>query len=49
LSEKLKKSEVKWQLTETEKDVKYQEWMEKSIKSIKKIKENYYSKIAIQS
>lgn len=49
LSEKLKKSEVKWTLSETEKDIKYQEWMEKSIKSIKKIKENYYSKIAIQS
>jgi tRNA (guanosine-2'-O-)-methyltransferase len=47
LSEKLKKSDVKWQLTEIEKDIKYQEWMEKSIKSIKKIKENYYSKIAI--
>ena len=47
-TEKLKKSDVNWQLTALEKDEKYQQWMEKSIKSIKKIKENYYLKIATQ-
>jgi tRNA (guanosine-2'-O-)-methyltransferase len=47
-TEKLKKSDVNWQLTPLEKDEKYQQWMEKSIKSIKKIKENYYLKIATQ-
>ncbi len=45
LTEKLKKSNVDWCLTDLEKREKYQDWLEKTIKSIKKIKENYYSKI----
>jgi tRNA (guanosine-2'-O-)-methyltransferase len=45
---KLKKSEVNWQLGELEKNELYLEWLQKSIKSIKKIKEYYYSEIAIQ-
>ncbi len=48
MNEKLKKSEVNWQLSETEKIELYLEWLQKSIKSIKKIKEYYYSKIANQ-
>jgi tRNA (guanosine-2'-O-)-methyltransferase len=36
LNEKLKKSDVDWQLTDLEKREKYQDWLEKSIKSIKK-------------
>jgi tRNA (guanosine-2'-O-)-methyltransferase len=43
--DRLKKSDVEWQLSEIEKSEKYMDWMEKTIKSIKKIKENYYSKI----
>jgi tRNA (guanosine-2'-O-)-methyltransferase len=45
VTERLKQSEVQWQLTEQEKAEKYLDWLEKSIKSIKKIKTNYYSKI----
>lgn len=45
LTEKLKKSDIDWSLTDLEKREKYQDWLEKTIKSIKKIKENYYSKI----
>ena len=42
LRQKLKQSNIDWQLTELEKREKYLDWMEKSIKSIKKIKENYF-------
>jgi len=45
MHEKLKASNVKWQLSELEKSELYLEWLKKSIKSIKKIKEHYYSKI----
>ncbi|WP_298368988.1 RNA methyltransferase [uncultured Lutibacter sp.] len=42
LNQKLKQSNIDWRLTELEKREKYLDWMEKSIKSIKKIKENYF-------
>jgi tRNA (guanosine-2'-O-)-methyltransferase len=45
VTERLKQSKVQWQLTEQEKAETYLDWLEKSIKSIKKIKTNYYSKI----
>ena len=38
---RLRDSDIKWQLTEEEKFLKKVEWMEKTIKSIKKIKEHY--------
>ncbi|GGK51579.1 MULTISPECIES: TrmH family RNA methyltransferase [Flavobacteriaceae] len=43
MNEKLKASTVNWQLSELEKSEKYQDWLEKTIKSIIKIKENYYA------
>ncbi|MCF6181340.1 RNA methyltransferase [Lutibacter sp.] len=43
-TEKLKKSNIKWQLSSAEKEEEYLKWLEKSIKSIKKIKEYFYSK-----
>jgi len=45
MNEKLKKSNVDWKLSEDEKNILYQEWLEKSIKSVKKIKEYYYNEI----
>ena len=42
-TEKLKNSAIKWQLSTFEKEEEYLQWLEKSIKSIKKIKEYYYS------
>ena len=45
ITQKLKKSDVNWQLSSIEKDKKYLDWLEKSIKGIKKIKEYFYSKI----
>lgn len=48
MNEKLKKSDVDWKLKPDEKSELYQEWLEKSIKSIKKIKEYYYTEIASQ-
>ncbi|WP_372745354.1 TrmH family RNA methyltransferase [Lutibacter sp.] len=44
--ERLEKSDIDWQLSNVEKDEKYLDWLEKSIKSIKKIKAEYYSKIS---
>ena len=43
MNEKLKTSTVDWQLSELEKSEIYQDWLEKTIKSIKKIKEKYYA------
>ena len=43
MNEKLKASTVDWQLSELEKSEIYQDWLEKTIKSIKKIKEKYYA------
>jgi len=43
MNEKLKASNINWQLTELEKREKYQDWLEKSIKSIRKIKEVYFT------
>ena len=43
MNEKLKTSTVNWQLSELEKSEIYQDWLEKTIKSIKKIKEKYYA------
>ncbi len=43
MNEKLKASDVDWQLSSVEKLEKYQDWLEKTIKSIKKIKAKYYS------
>ncbi len=48
LNIKLKNSDLNWQLKPLEKTEKYLDWLEKSIKSIKKIKEHYYAEIAIQ-
>ncbi len=38
---------VKWQLTEQEKTEKYLDWLEKSIKSIEKVKSDYKNLNAI--
>ncbi|MBI9042268.1 RNA methyltransferase [Lutibacter sp.] len=45
VQERLLKSDLNWQLTPEEKNEKYLDWLEKSIKSIKKVKDNYYSTI----
>jgi len=45
VTEKLRTSDVDWRMTETEKFYKKLEWMEKSIKSIKKIKELYFEEL----
>jgi len=39
---RLRDSDINWQLTEEEKFLKKVEWMEKTIKSIEKIKERYF-------
>lgn len=44
--ERLEKSDIDWQLSNVEKDEKYLDWLEKSIKSIKKIRAEYYFKIS---
>jgi len=48
LNEKLRKSSVNWQLSDLEKSEIYLNWLKKTIKSIKKIEEHYYSEIATQ-
>lgn len=48
LNERLKKSDVQWQLSDTEKSVIYLNWLKKTIKSIKSIEEKYYKEIATQ-
>lgn len=45
VSTRLRDSKIEWQLTEEEKFLKKIEWMEKTIKSIKKIKERYLEDI----
>ena len=42
VTSRLRNSDLQWQLTDEEKFYKKLEWMEKSIKSIKKIKERYF-------
>ena len=38
---KLRASEIDWKLSEKEKEILYADWIQKSIKSIKKITERY--------
>lgn len=40
---RVKKSEIQWQLSDLEKSNLYQEWIEKSIKNVEKIKEYFYN------
>lgn len=47
VQERLHNSDIDWQLTEKEKEEKYLDWLEKSIKSIHRIKANYTSRNAI--
>lgn len=42
VTDKLRRSDIQWQLSEEEQFFKKIEWMEKTIKSIKKVKERYY-------
>lgn len=42
VTNRMKASGISWQLSEEEKEELYQEWLEKSIKSIKRIREHYY-------
>lgn len=46
LTERLRKSEVLWKLTSTEKELLYFEWVEKTIKNVDKIKTYYFENIA---
>lgn len=48
LNDRLKSSDISWQLKEEEKSEIYLNWLQKTIKSIDKIKEHYYTEIAIQ-
>ena len=41
LTSRLRKSELDWNLPKSEKEILYQEWIEKSIKNIEKIKAHY--------
>ena len=45
LTTKLKNSDVSWELKELDKQEKYLEWLEKSIKSIDRIKDHYFNVI----
>ncbi len=45
VSTRLRDSEVQWQLSEEEKFIKKIDWMEKTIKSIKKVKERYFEEL----
>lgn len=42
ITDRLRRSDIQWQLTKEEQFFKKLEWMEKSIKSIKKIKARYF-------
>jgi tRNA (guanosine-2'-O-)-methyltransferase len=44
-NEKLRQSEINWQLTENEIEDIYLKWLEKSIKSIDLIKKDYFEKL----
>ena len=48
LNDRLKKSDIDWQLSDLEKSEIYLKWLKKTIKSIKKIEAHYQEKIAIQ-
>lgn len=48
LNDKLKNSNINWQLSEIEKQTIYLNWLKKTIKSIAKIEEKYYVEIANQ-
>ena len=43
ITTKLRLSEIKWELSQSEKDVLYSDWIQKSIKSIENITERYHS------
>ena len=45
ITTKLKASTIDWQLTEEEKQILYFDWVQKSIKSIKKITDRYNKEI----
>lgn len=45
VTDKLRRSDVQWQLSEEEQFFKKIEWMEKTIKSITKIKERYFEEL----
>lgn len=45
LSSRLRESEVQWQLSPTEKQELYEEWVDKSIKNVQKIKNHYFDNI----
>lgn len=42
VTDKLRRSEIQWQLSQEDQFFKKIEWMEKTIKSIKKVKERYF-------
>ena len=44
LTQKLRQSDIHWQLSEAEKEQIYRQWLEKSIKSIDLIKKKYFEK-----
>jgi len=48
LNDRLKSSDISWQLKEEEKSEIYLNWLQKTIKSIEKIKEHYYTEIVTQ-
>ena len=45
VTDKLRRSDIQWQLSEEEQFFKKIEWMEKTIKSITKIKERYFEEL----
>jgi tRNA (guanosine-2'-O-)-methyltransferase len=45
VTERLRQSDINWQLTEAEQEQIYKQWLEKSIKSIDLIKKQYFEKI----
>ncbi len=49
VTSRAKASGIQWQLSNKEKVELYQDWLEKSIKSIKRIKEHYYKEIGTGS